>query len=181
MSSNEEQQLILAAKNGDRAAFAKLYEQNVRQIYAYVRQRVSEDEIAEDMTSDVFVRAIETLDRYEQRGVPFLGWLYHIAHGLVVDYYRRQKKRSTEQPIEDIPLVAEHNPEAAAFANIRQEDLLQVIRQLTEEQQQVIMLRFIQGYNLSETAELMGKKPNAIKALQFRAVRALSRLYGVNE
>lgn len=181
MSNNDEQQLLQAAKAGDKAAFAQLYEQNVKQVYSYVRQRVSEESLAEDITSDVFVRAIETLDRYEKRGVPFLGWLYHIAHGLVVDHYRRQERRGTDQTLEDTLLIANHNPEREAFTNIRDEDLMAMLQQLTEDQQQVLMLRFIKGYNLSETAELMGKKPNAIKALQFRAVRALSKLYGVDE
>lgn len=178
-ASENEYQLIRAAKQGDKQAFAVLYQNNIRQLYRYIYLRVNNSEVAEDMTSDVFVRAMETLPNYQQGKVPFLGWLYHIAHGQIVDYYRRQNRRKEDQPIEDVDLVEEANAEQQALENIQQTQLLAHIQELTAEQQQVIMLRFIQGYNLHETAELMGKKVNAIKALQFRALRTLAQRFDV--
>lgn len=178
-ASENENQLIRAAKRGDKQAIAILYQSNVRQLYHYIHLRVGNTELAEDMTSDVFVRAIETLPNYQQGKVPFLGWLYHIAHGQIVDHYRRQNRRKEDQSIDDVELVENGNAEQQAMENIQQTQLLAHIQELTTEQQQVIMLRFLQGHSLQETAELMGKKVNAIKALQFRALRTLAQRFDV--
>ncbi len=173
----QEAQLIRAARNGDRRAFAVLYKTHVQRVYRYVILRVKDPALSEDITSDVFVRAIETIDRYEKRGIPFLGWLYHIAHGRIVDHYRRRSRRPEPQSLDEVTLLADSNPEHTAFQNIRQEQLLERVKTLTADQQQVVMLRFLQGYNLNETAKLMGKTIGAIKALQLRALRSLARSF----
>jgi len=178
-ATQEELKLIRAAKDGNREAFAALYEQNVQKVYGYIYARVNDSQVAEDITADVFVRAIEIMERYERGDVPFLGWLYHIAHGQVIDYFRRQSRQQPAAALEDVTLVASDNPERAVARNLRNEQLLAHIQDLTEDQQQVIMLRFLQGYSLKETATLMGKKVGAVKALQFRALRVLSQKYEV--
>jgi RNA polymerase sigma-70 factor (ECF subfamily) len=171
----DETRLVEAAKQGDEHAIAALYRKHADNVYRYIQSRVNNRPLAEDMTSDVFVRAIEKLPAYEQRGIPFLGWLYHLAHGLVVDYYRKQSRRQPAQSIDDMTIASDHNPEQAAFKNIRHEQLLHHIRKLTPEQQQVVSLRFLQGYDLRETAALMGKQIGAVKALQLRALRSLAK------
>lgn len=176
---NDEIQLITDAQQGDTQAITILYQRHVQAIYRYVITRVNDVMVAEDITSDVFVRAIETLPNYQQRQVPFLGWLYHIAHGMVVDYYRHSKTRGADQSIEQIDIPLPEHFEHEIFAQMEQTALMEMIYQLTDEQQHIIMLRFIQGYSLRETAQLIGKKENAVKALQFRAVKALARLMGV--
>jgi RNA polymerase sigma-70 factor (ECF subfamily) len=175
-SSEQENNLIRAAKSGDKQAFALLYQRNVQSVYQYIYMRVSDKELAEDITSDVFVRAYEKISSFERRGVPFLGWLYHIAQGQVIDHYRRKSRRKEPQSLDEVTLEANSNPEQIAFRNIRHENLLAHVDELTDEQQHVIMLRFLQSHSLEETATLMGKNVGAVKALQFRALRSLARL-----
>src|SRR5574341_120016 len=105
MEETQEARLIEAAQRGDQQAVAELYRRHVDVVYRYVYVRVSQATVAEDITSEVFLRALETLPDYEQRGTPFLGWLYRIAHGRVVDYYRRNSRRVEDQNIEDTALA----------------------------------------------------------------------------
>ena len=172
---NDETRLIQAAKRGDQQAIGDLYHLHVQAVYRYIATRVSSPELAEDITSDVFVRALETLATYEPRGVPFLGWLYRIAHGRVVDHYRSRK--TGEQPLEDIHFAADtSNPEDEVIDTMQQAQVMKHLQALTEEQQQVVMMRFIQGHNLQTTAQMMGKTEGSIKQLQFRALQTLARL-----
>lgn len=174
----DDPKLIRAAQQGDAQAISTLYEQHVGKVYRYIFLRVSEAALAEDLTSEVFVRAIETLPKFEQRGVPFLGWLYHIARGLIIDYYRREKRRGPTQSLDDITThAAADSTEQIVFDGMAQDEILQALAELTEEQQQVLILRFIQGHNLDETAALMGKQEGAVKALQFRALRRLAKRF----
>ena len=175
MDGTHEARLVAAAQNGDQDAMAELYNEHVDAVYRYVYIRVSSAAVAEDITSDVFVRALETLAKYERRDVPFLGWLYLIAHGRVIDHYRRYSRRAGEADIEEVTLIADSDPEAETFHNIQSQRVMEHLGKLTEEQQQVITLRFIQGHNLKDTADLMGKTEGAIKGLQFRALQTLSQ------
>lgn len=172
---NDETRLIQAAQRGDQKAMAELYRAHVQAVYRYVATRVSPPQLAEDITSDVFVRALETLATYEPRGVPFIGWLYRIAHGRVVDHYRSRK--AGEQPFEEIHGAADtSDPEDEVINTLQQAQVMKYLQTLTEEQQQVVMMRFVQGHNLQATAQLMGKTEGAIKQLQFRALQTLARL-----
>jgi RNA polymerase sigma-70 factor (ECF subfamily) len=175
MDANEESHLIEAAKNGDSQAISQLYQAHVQPIYRYILVRVHDPQVAEDLTSDVFVRALETLAHYEQRGLPFLGWLYRIAAGKVVDHFRQVGRRHI-QPLDEGMAVEGYTPEQVASQHWQQQQLLMHLDTLTDEQQQVIMLRFVEGHDLKTTACLMGKKEGAIKSLQFRALQALARL-----
>ncbi len=174
----EDPELIRAAQQGDQEAISALYQRHVGQVYRYIYLRVSHVALAEDLTSEVFIRAIETLPRYEERGVPFLGWLYHIARGLIIDHYRREKRRGPTTSFDHLTTHAATDlTEEVVMAGIEKDTMLQAMDNLTDEQQQVLILRFIQGHNLDETAALMGKQEGAIKALQFRALRRLARLF----
>ena len=175
MPPSREKRLIEAAKRGEEQALTELYQQNVKAIYHYVYARVNDAATAEDITSDVFVRAIETIAQYEQRSVPFLGWLYRIAHGKVIDHYRRMQHRSDHLDVEEIDIVSDENPERIASDRLYQEYVLKHLHQLSDTQQQVLILRFIQGHSVRVTAKLMKKSENAIRSLQFRAVQALSQ------
>ena len=175
MLPSREKRLIEAAKRGEEEALTELYQQNVKAIYHYVYARVSDAAAAEDITSDVFVRAIETIAKYEQRSVPFLGWLYRIAHGKVIDHHRRMHHRSGHLNVDDIEIASEESPEKTASDRMYQEYVLEHLHQLSDTQQQVLILRFIQGHSVRVTARLMKKSENAIRSLQFRAVQALSQ------
>jgi len=171
----EEKALIQRAKQGDKQAFALIYRETVQPIYRYVYRRTNNEQLAEDLTGDVFIKALEALPRYEDKGRPFLAWLYRIAHARVIDEYRRTDRRPDMQDIETMPIKFEQDMDEglqqATITNILQKAL----SQLTDDQQQVIILRFIEGLSLEEVGLAMGKKANAIKALQHRAVRALGR------
>jgi len=171
----EEKRLLQAAQRGDAEAFASLYRDNVQTIYRYIYYRVNDRQLAEDLTSDVFMRAMKGLSRYTDQGKPFVAWLYRIAHDRVIDHRRRHNRRQAELDIADRPLPTEVDMDSRLVRKQAARGLRMAIAKLTDEQQQVIILRFMEGYSLEETASAMNKKANAIKALQHRAIRALGR------
>jgi len=177
----QEQRLIDAAKNGDEEALSELYQRHVKAIYHYIFARVSNVSVAEELTSDVFVRAIETLDQYERRKVPFLGWLYRIAHGKVVDHHRGMRFRANHLHIEDVVVATDDNTEKKVTDQLYQEFVLQHLHELNDAQQQVLVLRFLQGHSVRATAKLMEKSESAVRSLQFRAVQTLSELLQMDQ
>ena len=175
MNRAEEQQLLQLAQRGDVDAFADLYRANVQTIYRYIVHRVSDSQLAEDLTGDVFTRALQSLDKYRDQGRPFVAWLYRIAHARVVDHYRKTDRRPAESDIEDEPIRVNVDMDEAMVQQQAAQTLRHAITELTGDQQQVIILRFIEGHQTDKVAQLMGKQPNAIKALQHRALRALAK------
>jgi RNA polymerase sigma-70 factor (ECF subfamily) len=169
----EEQRLLAAAQRGDAEAFAALYRANVQAVFRYITYRVNDHQLAEDLTGDVFTNALKGIAAYQDRGKPFVAWLYRIARARVIDHYRRQDRRPAESDIEAEPLSVETDLDRSMLRQQAAKALRLAIADLTDEQQQVIILRFIEGYRTEAVAKLMGKQPNAIKALQFRALRSL--------
>lgn len=174
MNRVEEQRLIQQAQTGSGEAFAALYREHVQQIHRYIYYRTHDEQLAEDLTADVFTKAIEGLPRYIDKGKPLISWLYRIAHARVVDHYRRQDRRPTATNVEDANLSVTPDLDANLVKQHASRALLNAIQSLTVDQQQVIILRFIEGLSIEATANQLGKKGNAIKALQFRAVRSLA-------
>lgn len=174
MERAEEQRLLRQAQRGDAEAFAHLYRHNVQAIFRYIVHRVSDNALAEDLTADVFIKALEALPNYRDQGKPFIAWLYRIAHARVIDHYRRTSRRPAESDVEDEPLADVPNMDAAMLRRQAAYALRTAIADLTDDQQQVVILRFIEGYRIEAVAQMMGKQPNAIKALQFRALRTLA-------
>jgi RNA polymerase sigma-70 factor (ECF subfamily) len=170
-----EESLILAAKRGDEQALGTLYDAYVDRIYRYIFYRVDNAEVARDLTADVFLRVVEGLPNYEYRSVPFVAWLYRIAHARVVDHFRQASKAQEQEAIENIELSAEDDMDSSLMKAYHQEKVHAAIKQLTPEQQQVVLLRFVEGYNLQKTAEALGKTIGAIKLMQHRALRTLSK------
>ena len=176
MELKQEQQLIHAAQCGDEQALGQLYDANVDRIYRYILYRVSNTEIAEDLTSEVFLRVVEGLPGYQARDVSFLAWLYRIAHARLVDYYRQTNRRGQHQDIEFANLHMEDDLDEGLVAAYNQEVVQEAMRLLTIEQQQVVHMRFIEGYNLQQAADALGKTVGAVKVMQHRALEALSRI-----
>lgn len=170
----DEQRLIRRAQRGDADAFADLYRVHVQVIYRYIALRVSDRQLAEDLTGDVFTRALEGLAAYRDQGKPFIAWLYSIAWARVVDHYRRSGRRPGDSDLDDLPIPVEAGLDEGVARRQAAAALRAAIAGLTDEQQQVVILRFVEGYRVDEVAAVMGKQPNAIKALQFRALRALA-------
>jgi RNA polymerase sigma-70 factor (ECF subfamily) len=167
-----EASLIARAQEGDGSAVSKLYQQHAPGIYGYIASRVGDPAIAEDLTSEVFLRALEGLPQFEVRGVPLSAWLYRIAHDRVVDHFRRQARRPT-MPLKEELLPIQAGIDEQVEARLWTEQLGEAIKGLTAEQHQVILLRFVAGFKLREIAYVMDKSTDAIKMLQLRALTRL--------
>ncbi|MFC1901268.1 sigma-70 family RNA polymerase sigma factor [Chloroflexota bacterium] len=178
----DEESLVRRAQQKDQRAFTELYEAYFDKIYRYVVIKISDRMEAEDLTQQVFLKALESISSFKWKGVPFSAWLYRIAHNQVIDYYRRQEKRPNTLQ-DDAVVVSDNNPQQTAERNLDIEQVMSATRQLTEAQREVISLRFSGGMSTNEVASIMGKSQGAIKALQHSAIVALRKtlLVGTNE
>ena len=170
--------LVQLAQQGDTASFGELYEQFFDRIYRYVSFKTGSASEAEDITGEVFVRMLESIHKFRWQGHPFSSWLFRIAHNLVVDHFRKNSKRS----IVSFENTAT-NVEAAAVdidshidTELYMGEVCKAMVGLTELQNEVISLRFATGLSVAETAEAIGKKENAVKALQHAGLKKLRRL-----
>jgi RNA polymerase sigma-70 factor (TIGR02952 family) len=170
-------ELVRRAQEGDAEAFGQLYDHYVTMVHRYLYHRVGDRALAEDLTSETFVRALRRIDSLSFQGRDVGAWLVTIARNLVLDHVKSSRFRLevTTADMRDADRATD-GPEDAVVQQLTNEQLLSCIRQLGGEQQECISLRFLQGLSVSETAEVMGKKDGAIKALQHRAVRRLARL-----
>lgn len=171
-----EAQLIERAIKGDPDAFARLYDSYVDAIYRFVFFRIRDERGAEDLTSQVFLKAWEKLDSYELRNVPFGAWLFRIARNAVIDHYRAHRESTSLESDDATWLKAPQDVDAEVESKIDTEWLLATLSQLTEDQRQVLTLKFIEGLSTQEIAQVMGKREGAIRALQMRGLQALATL-----
>jgi len=164
-----------AAKDPD--AIAKLYDIYAPKIQSFIYHRTSDPFVTEDLTGQVFLQMLEAMRGGKGWRTSFSGWIYRIAHNLVVDYYRK-RSQATYTSIDDAPTLSngESDPYQTAAAKLENDALLRAINKLTEEQAQVITLRFLEGYSISEVAEILNKTEGAVKALQFRGMASLRRI-----
>lgn len=172
---------VHAAQNGDTQAFGTLYAQYSHVVYRYVLLRVSDHCLAEDITSETFVRAIRRITSVSYQGRDVAAWFITIAKNLVLDHIKSSRNR-LEVPLAD-PTGSTHTarpnqtgPEQHVLAEATHAELLECVRQLNDDQAECIRLRFLQGLSVTETAEQMNRNEGAIKALQHRAIRRLAQL-----
>src|SRR5207302_8788444 len=152
--------VVRRAQGGDAQAFGELYDRYVDVVYRYVQYRVSSTALAEDLTSETFLRALRRITSYTWQGRDFGAWLVTIARNLIADHYKSGRYRmelATSDLVEAGADPAEEGPENEVLANITNAALLQAVKQLNSEQQECISLRFLQGMSVSETAAIMGK------------------------
>ena len=173
--------LIERAQSGDPEAFGLIYDRYVDTVFRFVYFRVGNRQLAEDLTSDTFLRALKRIGSFTWQGRDLGAWLVTIARNLVADHFKsgRYRLEVTTGDVLDADREdrgPEGSPEAAVVEHITNVALLTAVKQLNPEQQECIVLRFLQGFSVAETARAMGKNEGAIKALQYRAVRALARL-----
>jgi RNA polymerase sigma-70 factor (ECF subfamily) len=170
----DETVLVRKAKSGNAEAFGALYDAYVERVYRYIYFRVTDDQTTEDLTSQVFLKAWEHLDRYKPGGSPFIAWLYTIARNAVIDYYRTRKQTV---PLEEVgALAVEEEPLDDRMERQFDVYILRTgLQQLTEEQQQVLTLKFMAKLTTEEVARIMGKREGAIRALQMRALQTLAK------
>lgn len=170
-----EQKLIRFSQNGDRDAFASLYETHLDQIYRYIYFRVNERELAEDLTSVVFLKVWEHLGSFKSGNIPFLGWVYRIAHNTVIDYYRTRK---STVPIDDVhprQLSLSDGVDDKLDMEILSRQLMQALEAVTSTQREVLILRFIWGLTTTEIADTLKKGRGAIRALQMRGLKRMAQ------
>jgi RNA polymerase sigma factor (sigma-70 family) len=155
-------------------SFASMYNQFVGKIYRYIYFRVADEKTAEDLTSQVFMKAWEGLDHFQPTGAQFITWLYTIAHNTIIDYYRTHKQTITLET--SIRLPSEGlTPEEESESDLEKEVLHHAIQCLTAEQQNVVILKYINGMTTEEIASHLGKKTGTIRALQMRALQSLCK------
>jgi len=176
--------LVDRAREGDPDAFASLYDRYVERVYRFVLYRVHGDTaLAEDLTSEVFLRALRKIKGFTWQGRDVGAWFLTIGRNLVLDHFKSGRARLEVLGVEPSPGVNDRvlDAEDEALSRVSQQDLYNAISQLGSEQQEVIYWRFLQGYSVAETAAAMGKTDGAIKALQYRAVKALYKIVVVEE
>ncbi len=175
----DEDRLLRRARRGDRQAIARIYESFFEPVYQFLRWRVSDPALAEDLTSEVFVKFLTALQGENAPRDTLRGWLFRVARNVLTDHYRGAPPTS---PLDEaMPFAHDVDLEADTDAALDAERVRRVVGMLAPDQQEVLVLRFGQMMSLQDTADSMGKSVSAIKSLQFRAVEMLRRLLAENE
>ena len=175
MRDSSDAELVTSAQQGEVSAIGRLYDRHRESIFRYLWLRLDDRQLAEDLTGDVFMRMLDALPRYRIKGLPFRAWLYRIAHNLLVDYFRKMNHQ-TAVPLEIIEeQTADDDPDRTIEQALLTERLQAALLHLETTQSEVLILRFIAGLTLQETAQTLGKTEAAIKALQYRGLNGLRR------
>jgi len=172
---SDEAMLVQRAIGHDTEAFGRLYDMNVDRVYRHIYYRVGNEADAEDLTQQVFLKAWQAIDRYKRTVSPFIAWLMTISHNLVVDFYRTKKDRAYIEA-EVLADGSALSPEQATEASFEQQRLRRAILQLGGDEQQVVILRFIEGFEFSEIASLMKKKEGNVRVILHRALVKLRNI-----
>ena len=174
-TATSELKLIRFSQQGDRNAFACLYDTYLDRIHRYVYFRVTDAEVAEDITSLVFLKVWENLDTFQNGRSPFAAWLYRIAHNAVVDHYRTSKRVISLEEVNPLELNYADEVDKALDLKIRSQELREALKELTCTQQEVLILRFIFGWTTLEIARRLHKHEGAVRALQMRGLKRLAQ------
>jgi len=170
--------LLVEAAKKDPSRFAELYELNFARVYGYIARRVGDRDAAQDLTSDVFHKALASIHTFEWRGVPFAGWLLRMAANMIVDRAKRGGKEVTGQDLPDLPDLNKRPKLEEADQCAR---IFGLVDQLPKDQRRVIAMRFAEEKSIREIAQTLGRNEGAIKQLQFRALQNLrARMEGAN-
>ena len=167
--------LVARAKTGDASAFGKIFRVSYRGIYDYITRRVGDEKDVEDLTMQVFLKGLDHITDYEERGYSVKSWLYRIAHNLVVDYYRARKETidldMAEKALDRRPL-----PEEEVISEERTEIIRNEIMKLPPAQAEVIILRYLEDMSVAEAAWVLEKKEVTVRTLQFKGLRNLRNI-----
>ncbi len=169
----EDEILIDRATAGDREAFGELYERYISRVYRHVFYMVNDVDVAQDLTEQTFLRALEAIQRYEKRGIPLLAWLLRIARNLSLNNQRVQRNNSSIRKNSEDAVAA--SPESCCEAKLNGEEVRRAVGALEGDQRQVIVLRFMDGLSYADVARVLGKSVGAVRVAQYRALRALRR------
>ncbi len=177
-STDEVRRLVDRAQRGDREALEELYLLHFDRIYSYLHISVGNRHDAEDLTTQTFLRMLESIGRFRWGSAPFSAWLFRIAHNLAMDHFRANKRWQPEDEVPEQPGEAERSAEEEAMREISRASMLDLIGGLSTEQQQVLALKFVFSFSNGEAATILGKTEGAIKSLQHRALASLQKHVG---
>jgi RNA polymerase sigma-70 factor, ECF subfamily len=167
--------LVDRAQAGDREAVEELYLLHFDRIYSYLHMSVGSRHDAEDLTTQTFVKMLESIGRFRWQSVPFSAWLFRIAHNLAMDHFRARRRWHPEEDLPEPDRGEEQSAEDQALASIGETRLLRLIDRLSPEQRQVLTLKFVFRFSNAETAAILAKSEGAVKSLQHRALSSLQR------
>jgi RNA polymerase sigma-70 factor, ECF subfamily len=174
--SNEDvRRLVERAQEGDRQALEDLYLLHFDRIYSYLHMSVGNRHDAEDLTTQTFMKMLESIKRFRWRSAPFSAWLFRIAHNLAMDHFRASRRWQPEEEVPEPTDETEPSAEAAALQSIGRQSMLELIEDLSQEQKQVLTLKFVFNLPNAEVATILGKTEGAIKSLQHRALVSLQK------
>jgi RNA polymerase sigma-70 factor (ECF subfamily) len=169
--------LVTLAQQGDAEAFGQVYDAYVDSIYRYLYYRVGSHALAEDLTSETFMRALRRIDSFTWQGKDIGAWFVTIARNLVTDHVKSSRFRLEVSTADMLDADrADDGIEDEVLRRLQSATLIDAVRQLKAEQQECIVMRFLQGLSVAETAKVMKRSEGAVKQLQLRAVRALAQL-----
>jgi len=175
VAETESEETLVERAKEDPTAFGVLYKRYVRKIYNYAYYRIGNRHDAEDLTARTFYRALANIDRYQSRGLPFSAWLYRIAHNLVANWLRDRSRRKVIS-LDGLALTSQRDgsaPEYQTEANEEREALLEAIKWLPSDRQQLLILKLMEGMSNVEIGQVMGRSEGAIKSLYYRTLIAL--------
>lgn len=166
--------LLERAAEYDPVALGQIYDEYSERIYNYIYYRVGDRDLAQDLTAEVFLKVIDAIKAHKGWRTSLTGWLFRIAHNLVVDHFRGMPVKET-LPLDEQLVAIEGNPSLAAAQVLTQRRLRAAVNRLTEDQQQVVILKFVEEMSNAEIARILGKTEGAVKSLQHRALASLRR------
>jgi RNA polymerase sigma-70 factor, ECF subfamily len=167
--------LVDAAKRGDRDALEDLYLIHFDRIYSYLHVTVGNRHDAEDLTTQTFLKMLESIGKFRWGSAPFSAWLFRIAHNLAMDHFRAARRWQPEEEVPEPEPDESTSAEAGALDSIGRKSMLALIDDLSGEQQQVLTLKFVFGFSNGEAATILGKTEGAVKSLQHRALATLHK------
>jgi RNA polymerase sigma-70 factor (ECF subfamily) len=173
VSSQDLARLVEQAQQGKREALEELYLLHFDRIYSYLHMNVGNRHDAEDLTTQVFVKMLESIGKFRWRSAPFSAWLFRIAHNLAMDHFRANKRWQPEEEVPEPDPGEGSAAEREALESIGRQSMLELIQKLSHEQQQVLTLKFVFNFSNAEAATILDKTEGAIKSLQHRALASL--------
>jgi RNA polymerase sigma-70 factor (ECF subfamily) len=174
-STDQVRKLVGRAQQGERAALEELYLIHFDRIYSYLHMSVGNRHDAEDLTTQTFLKMLESIGRFRWQAAPFSAWLFRIAHNLAMDHFRARRRWQPEEDVPEPHGSEEPSAELEALKSIGRQSMLELIETLSHEQQQVLTLKFVFNFANADVAKILDKTEGAIKSLQHRALASLQK------
>jgi len=174
-STENVRKLVDRAQQGEREALEELYLIHFDRIYGYLHVSVGNKHDAEDLTTQTFLKMIESINKFRWQSAPFSAWLFRIAHNLAMDHFRARRRWQPEEEVPEPEPDEATSAEAGALQSIGRKSMLELIDELSPEQQQVLTLKFVFNFRNADVAKILGKTEGAIKSLQHRALASLQK------